>query len=318
MDKEYGFKLDTGIAKRKKELDILDKLRNLKSRITDLERAATVEFGAVPDYTGPKVVVYAGTENCYKDMELSAKTLLANSKVDKIYFLIDTDEFPTKLPEIIEAINVHDQAYYYPWCLSLLATPSYMTMMRHALYDMFPQYDRILWLDIDTLVVDDISELFNIPLGDYYYFAAAEEDRHYLQYTSSRKILDKPEAYHDLIIDNDVYFNDAVLLENLKLIREEIGEELVNHLNNYLVYYCDQSLLNNSCRDRIYRLSNVYNTSHCTNDMDFRKAKILHMSNARKTIEMESLIGIYDEVSFEQIMEWRAKREKAGVLSGKK
>ena len=56
-----------------------------------------------------RVAAYCGTRNLYKDMVTAAKSLLMNSNVEKIYFIIEDDEFPYELPEsIFEIINIKD------------------------------------------------------------------------------------------------------------------------------------------------------------------------------------------------------------------
>ena len=56
-----------------------------------------------------KAAVYAGTRNVYNRMLSPAKSLLMHSNVDKIYFLIEDDDFPYDLPKEIECINVSNQ-----------------------------------------------------------------------------------------------------------------------------------------------------------------------------------------------------------------
>ena len=41
-----------------------------------------------------KAAVYTGTRNLYKQMVVAVKSLIRNSDVDKIYLLIEDDEFP--------------------------------------------------------------------------------------------------------------------------------------------------------------------------------------------------------------------------------
>ena len=53
-----------------------------------------------------KIVAYCGTRNIYPDMEVAAKSLLYNTPVDRIHFLIEDDSFPTKLPDIFTVQNV--------------------------------------------------------------------------------------------------------------------------------------------------------------------------------------------------------------------
>ncbi|RKV18413.1 lipopolysaccharide 1,2-glucosyltransferase, partial [Helicobacter pylori] len=51
---------------------------------------------------------------------------------------------------------------------------SKMVMCRLFLASLFPQYDKIIMFDADTLFLNDVSESFFIPL-DSYYFGAAKD-----------------------------------------------------------------------------------------------------------------------------------------------
>ena len=59
-----------------------------------------------------KAAVYSGTRNLYADMVTAAKSLIANSSVEKIYFLIEDDVFPYELPRLIETMNVSGQRFF--------------------------------------------------------------------------------------------------------------------------------------------------------------------------------------------------------------
>ena len=53
-----------------------------------------------------RTAVYTGTRNLYYYMVAAAKSLLAHSNVEKIYFLIEDDTFPYELPPKTSTINV--------------------------------------------------------------------------------------------------------------------------------------------------------------------------------------------------------------------
>lgn len=55
-----------------------------------------------------KAAVYCGTRNLYRQMITAAKSLLIHSDVDKIYFLIEDDDFPYSLPPEIECLCVKE------------------------------------------------------------------------------------------------------------------------------------------------------------------------------------------------------------------
>ena len=53
-----------------------------------------------------RVAVYAGTRNVYGMMAAAAKSLLATTHMDIVYFMIEDDEFPEPLPGPIGVVNV--------------------------------------------------------------------------------------------------------------------------------------------------------------------------------------------------------------------
>ena len=59
-----------------------------------------------------KVVVYAGTRNVYDPMYVSLKSLLINNKIDRVYLLIEDDEFPYPIPKNVYPVNVSEQNYF--------------------------------------------------------------------------------------------------------------------------------------------------------------------------------------------------------------
>ena len=111
-----------------------------------------------------KVAVYAGTRNVYPCMAAAAKSLLHECRhIDQVYFLTEDDAFPEELPDVIRCINVKDSFtkagsvnYENPW--------TWMTMARLALHRILPDEERVLYLDVDTIVMFDMSELFDADL----------------------------------------------------------------------------------------------------------------------------------------------------------
>ncbi|WP_267905615.1 glycosyltransferase [Helicobacter pylori] len=53
---------------------------------------------------------------------------------------------------------------------------SKMIMCRFFFASLFPQYDKMIMFDVDTLFVNDISESFFIPLETHYFGAVREKD----------------------------------------------------------------------------------------------------------------------------------------------
>lgn len=193
-----------------------------------------------------KAAVYSGTRNLYHDMVTAAKSLVANSSVDKIYFLIEDNEFPEKLPSIIETVNVSDQKYF-PRNSANYKTPfSYMSLLRVCYTKLFPDLDKILQLDVDTVVVDNIDELWDIDVSEKW-FAAVEE---------------KLSTYKPF---GRVYYNIGVAMFNLKQIREEHADDmLIRYLNTSKTPYIDQDAWNRHMAGRHIGLPTRFNESFVT------------------------------------------------------
>lgn len=87
------------------------------------------------------------------------------------------------------------------------------TYLRLLLPDLLPEYDKILYLDADLLVLDSLSNLWNFPIGDKA-VGAAIDTLTILKGTALEhfKALQLP--------DKHSYFNAGVLLLNLKVLRE--------------------------------------------------------------------------------------------------
>ena len=59
-----------------------------------------------------KEAVYSGTKNLYDTMEVAAKSLIANSSVDQVHFLIEDKKFPHELPDLIKCQDVSGQGFF--------------------------------------------------------------------------------------------------------------------------------------------------------------------------------------------------------------
>ena len=106
-----------------------------------------------------RAAVYSGTKNLYPYMVNSAKSLLNFSNVEKIYFLIEDDIFPYQLPNIFQCINISNQTYFPSDGPNFNNVCTYMVLIRAAYTKIFPDLDRILSIDMDTVINENISEL---------------------------------------------------------------------------------------------------------------------------------------------------------------
>ena len=221
-----------------------------------------------------KKAVYFGSREIYQDMIPAAKSLLMNSDVDKIYFLIEDDAFPEPLPEIIEVMNIRDivPMYYSSSGPNYGTEWTYIGLIRTALTKVFPDDDKILSIDCDTIVVQDISELWDIPL-DGYYFAAVRET---------------------LLSDRQgtLYTNAGVCMMNLKKLREDgVDDRMIHVLNTYRFRYVCQDVMNLFCQDAILELPSDYNVCQFTKPTS--TMKIRHYAGERVRWRGDELVLHY-------------------------
>ena len=192
----------------------------------------------------PRYVVYAGDKRVKNMVIASAKSFLAHNTAEKIFFLTDGWTTDEPLPPIIETIDVSNQTIFPPSCPNIIPWYGYMTTLRAALTEVLPlSVERVLWLDPDTIVMDDISDIWNNDLQRYY-FAAVEEVR-------NNNHTHKP------------YFNAGVMLMNLKKLAED-GKaiEIINEINHTRYEHLEQDVLNFLCFHHILKLPSKYSDSY--------------------------------------------------------
>lgn len=136
----------------------------------------------------------------------------------------------------------------------------------------FPQYDKVIYLDSDIVVTGDISELYNTDLGDKLVAAANEEVM--VDYDVFGNYVEKA-----LGVDRHDYFSAGVLLINAKVYREEkIEEKFINLMNNFKFRVTqDEDYLNVLCKDRVVKLNIGWNKSaYKTEGFDEKELKLIH------------------------------------------
>lgn len=110
--------------------------------------------------------------------------------------------------------------------------------------------DKVLYLDADTLVQTDLSDVYDTEIKEKY--AAVVKDG--LMYQS-------PEHIEELSLkDKSFYFNSGVMLLNLQKIRQDgIMQKAVIYFNTHNEIFGDQDVLNVVFKGKVQPLSYLYN-----------------------------------------------------------
>lgn len=128
------------------------------------------------------------------------------------------------------------------------------TYYRFLIADMFPEYDRGLYLDCDIIVRGDVSELYNCDLGDN--LVAAMNEEVMLAYDVYGTYVEKV-----LGLSRNTYFNAGVLVLNLDLFRKvDMQARLLDIISEYTFTVTqDEDYLNVLCHGSVLLLPQYWN-----------------------------------------------------------
>lgn len=225
-----------------------------------------------------RVAVYAGTRNVYGMMAAAAKSLLRNTRMDRVWFLIEDDEFTQPLPGVIRTKNVSGQTWFDPEGPNYNSRVTYMDMIRLALPELFPEEQRMLWMDIDTIVEKDAGELLDMDLRGNYAAMVEEPIRSCFPFR---------------------YFNAGVVLMDLEKMRDGIYRKMIDLVNREEYTAQSQDMMNLFCQGQILALDAKWN--HCPGIIQMsHDPHIRHFAGGTRT-QGDGLFAEYGR------MDWRVK-----------
>lgn len=197
---------------------------------------------------------------------VSLKSLMMNADRDRQYNIhilntgIDDDKKQVVLDMADDVFHIYfnDVTEYLKELekrLPLRDYYSYTTYYRLFLAEMFPEYEKALYIDSDTVVLGDISELFDYDIGDNYVGASCDP-------VVSQADIFGNYAEQVLDIDRNHYFNAGVLVLNINQFREQdILGQFVELLHAYtFVVAQDQDYLNIICKNHVYWIDPKWNS----------------------------------------------------------
>ena len=230
-------------------------------------------------------------------LAVALQSLIENSS-EKNYYLIKilytsiTEENQEKIKKYEkENVNIEfvDLNYYINKIKNKLYTRDYYsvtTYFRLFIPNLYPQYNKALYLDCDIVLLADVAELYNIDMGDNL-VAAAPDD-----------VIQKIEVFQEYVekvvgvADYRNYFNAGVLLMNLDELRKfDFQEKFLYSLEKIKFAVAqDQDYLNRLCKGRVKIISNVWDKMPISNDTDTNDLKLIHYNLAFKPWHFEDIL----------------------------
>lgn len=138
--------------------------------------------------------------------------------------------------------------------------------------ELFPQYDKAIYIDSDTIVNDDIAKLYNTELGNNLFGACTDSS---IQYVAEMVKYIKAV----LALDPKKYINSGMLVMNCKAFRDE---HFIDHFMDLLEKYyfdCiapDQDYLNEIGEGRILHLDPRWDAMPNENTEPLKDPGLIH------------------------------------------
>lgn len=202
-------------------------------------------------------IAIAFTPNYFVPAATMLRSLLDASEGTYEVVCMVTDPIPERMQEKLRRMAGSRMTFrYLPLkgrLQGIYIDPRYTeaASLRLLLPELLPEYDRVLYLDCDIIVRQDLARLWaETDLGDNYLAAVFEAP-----------IEQQAERFRALGCDPDRYFNSGFLLMNLAQMRRD-------HLTGRLLEACrvdylefpDQDALNQVCLGRVLPLSPLQNS----------------------------------------------------------
>ena len=183
-----------------------------------------------------------------------------------------------------ENVNIEfvDLNYYIEKVKDKLYTRDYYTnttYFRLFIANLYPQYNKAIYLDSDILVLGDIAELYNQDMGDNL-IAAAPDD-----VIQTTKVFQEYVEKVVGVADYRNYFNAGILLMNLDEFRKFDFQNKFLYLLETIKFTVaqDQDYLNRLCKGKVKIIDKAWDTMPIGNEtLEEKDLKIIHYNLADK------------------------------------
>jgi len=221
------------------------------------------------------LIANASYDYCYRIIVLN--TGLEPENISKVKlnerkgFVIDFIDISKNLENIISHFK---NVYHF----------SLVSYYRLFIASLFPQYDKVIYLDCDLVVLGDISKLYNAELGENIVGAVPDQ---FVCNTKEFRLY----AQKAIGVDPDTYFNAGVLVINLEQFRKnDIENKFVNLIiqHDFDLLDPDQAYLNYLCFRKTLILPNGWNKSPAIVNCEGTK-NIVHYNLYKKPWQYDDL-----------------------------
>lgn len=218
---------------------------------------AVMEYNAklLSPAQGSEIPVVFITDSQYLIPAMTAiSSLLRHAKEGKYHYTIHilANDLPVQWIEhfsrLSPRLHFHVQNKNYSTLTERHAWVSPAALLKFDIPNLFPEYDKLLYLDSDMLVYQDLTSLWNLDLESFY--AAVVKDLAGMIF-----------EHHHQKMGHAAYFNTGMMLLNLKKMRQDkITERLFEaKKNDPWKHFMDQDVFNQVFQENVLYTNPRYN-----------------------------------------------------------
>lgn len=231
------------------------------------------------------IPIFFAVDNEYIPFLAVTLQSIVEHSTDEYYYVIKilytniSEENKEKIKKYTkENINIEfvDLNYYIDKIKSKLYTRDYFSMttyFRLFISNLYPQYNKAIYLDSDIVLLVDVAELYNEDIGDNLVGAVPDD------------IIQQNEVFQEYVekvvgvASYKNYFNAGMLIMNLDQLRKNKFQEKFLYLLENVKYSVvqDQDYLNRICKGKVKLLDMTWNVMpNATKDVNEEDIKLIH------------------------------------------
>ena len=279
-------------------------------------------------------IFFATDDNYVPFLDVTIRSLIANAS-KKYKYVINVINTGLKQDRVDKVKALENENFTINFCdISAYVKPlknklknlyhfSLATWYRLFIQSLFPQYDKVLYLDCDIIVLGDISKLYNTQLGNNLLGAAR------CHIVSDHEIFGEYAEKFCGVPRRD-YLQAGILVMNLKEFRKrDLENKFVYLINkyNFDVIDPDQGYLNAMCYGSVKQLPNGWNKEAIPAPLE-GDLNIVHYALYKKPWQYDDVLNkeyfweyAKESPFYEEILEGKAnftdemrvKKEKANI-----
>lgn len=195
------------------------------------------------------VAVYASSKDYYIFAPVVVGSLLKNHPDAKVYFFADDDTVPGMEHPNVQILNVNKFPNMIPpTSPNITQRFSKMTLVKCWLPEWLPEEDKVIWFDMDTMVLDTIKPIWDLDITNTMIYGALDVLTLVERAAASGRT------------DIPIYVNMGVSILNLAFMRRmNMVSKFRKALSEEKFKYVDQDVMNDLCTPYIKLFSHVYN-----------------------------------------------------------